>query len=157
MCSVSIEADPEATRAESDDEADAKVDTNADLKGKHRRHKSDSSSGSIARRNAEAGSQLARSFDNLSAAMVKPIVTMEDVSYVDNVLHILEDSTLLPPDPHGALFDTVSTALSSHIRARIFILAVDHVRRKGIITRILTDAGVDVPEVGLIFVFELRF
>ncbi|KAJ7483038.1 hypothetical protein B0H11DRAFT_1914779 [Mycena galericulata] len=133
------------TRSEShDDDADADADDESD-KGKCRRHKSDSSSSSVARRNAEAGSQLARSVDNLSAAMLKPIVTTKDISYVDDVMHILEDAT--PPDPHGQLFDIVSMALtSSPTRARIFILAADDVRRKGIIKRTLKDAGVELPD-----------
>ncbi|KAF7372233.1 hypothetical protein MVEN_00082800 [Mycena venus] len=131
-------------RAESndDDAPDA-----ADPKGKRRHHKSDSSNGSTARRNAEAGSQLARSVENLSAAILKPITTTEDMSHVDNIMQILDDSTLLPPDPRGRLFNIVVTALtSSHTRARIFILATDTSRRKAIIAGILEDARVEVPD-----------
>ncbi|KAJ6609665.1 hypothetical protein B0H10DRAFT_2438411 [Mycena sp. CBHHK59/15] len=52
---------------------------------------------------------------------------------VDDVMNILEDSTLLPPDPEGELFDIISTSLtSSHTR--------------GIIKRTLKDAGVTVPD-----------
>ncbi|KAJ6532581.1 hypothetical protein B0H19DRAFT_1325543 [Mycena capillaripes] len=132
------------TRADSDDE-DATDST--DTKGKRRRrHKSNSSSGSVARRNAEAGSQLARSVDGLSAAMEKPIVTSNDVSYVDDVIEILNDPSLLPPDPRGEAFNIVSTALtSSHPRARIFILAKVDIRRKAMIRGILQDAGFEVP------------
>ncbi|KAJ6525124.1 hypothetical protein B0H19DRAFT_1199132 [Mycena capillaripes] len=133
------------TRPDSDDED---ATDSADPKGKRRRrHKSDSSSGSIARRNAEAGSQLARSVDGLSAAMEKPIITSNDVWYVDDVIEILNDATLLPPDPRGEAFNIVSTALtSSHPRARIFILAKDDIRRKAMIRSILQDAGFEVPD-----------
>ncbi|KAK7027171.1 hypothetical protein R3P38DRAFT_2527177, partial [Favolaschia claudopus] len=51
------------------------------------------------RRNAEAGSQIARSIDNLSAAVAQPIVTSEDPRYVDDVVRILQDKTLLPDNP----------------------------------------------------------
>ncbi|KAJ7143884.1 hypothetical protein C8R44DRAFT_724894 [Mycena epipterygia] len=131
-------------RAESDDK-----DTTdpADPKGKRRCHKSDSSSGSIARRNAEAGSQLARSVDGLSAAMAKPIVTASDVSYVDDIMEILNDTDLLPPDPRGEAFNIVSTALtSSHPRARVFILTKDDTRRKAMLRNILQEARFEVPD-----------
>jgi hypothetical protein len=102
----------------------------------------------VARRNAEAGSQLARSVDGLSAAMLKPIITTttNDLSHVDEVIGILADVALLPPDPDGELFDIVSASLtSSQTQARIFVLANDPVRRKAIIKRILKQAGVNVP------------
>ncbi|KAK7037088.1 Myb-DNA-bind-3 domain-containing protein, partial [Favolaschia claudopus] len=57
-----------------------------------------------ARRNAEAGSQIARSIDNLSAAVAQPIVTSEDPRYVDDVVRILQDKTLLPDNPRGRLY-----------------------------------------------------
>ncbi|KAJ6613724.1 hypothetical protein B0H10DRAFT_2436313 [Mycena sp. CBHHK59/15] len=121
-------------RAETDDDAEDTSDT----KGKRRRHKSDSS---------KAGSHIACSVDNLSAAMLKPIVTSEDISFVDDVMNILEDSTLLLPDPEGELFDIISTSLtSSHTRACIFVLAGTDTRRKGIIKCTLKDAGVTVPD-----------
>jgi hypothetical protein len=55
--------------------------------------------------------QLARSVDGLSATMLKPIVTTStnDISYVDEVIGILADVTLLPLDPDGELSDIVST------------------------------------------------
>lgn len=134
------------TRAESDDD---EPNDPADPKGKRRRVKSDSSTTSTRGRNADAASQLARSVDSLSAAMLKPIVTMQDISYVDNVMLVLNDPTanLLPPDPRGKLFNLVSKALTaSQTQARIFILASDHSRRRGIIAGILEDAGVEVPD-----------
>ncbi|KAJ7887048.1 hypothetical protein B0H14DRAFT_3127709 [Mycena olivaceomarginata] len=88
-------------RAESEDDD---TSSESEPKARCRRHKSDSSNSSVARRNAEAGSQIAQSVENLSAAMLKPIVTTEDVSYVDDVMHILENPTMLPPDPRGRLF-----------------------------------------------------
>ncbi|KAJ7678829.1 hypothetical protein B0H14DRAFT_2655706 [Mycena olivaceomarginata] len=134
------------TRAESDDD---EPNNPADPKGKRRRVKSDSSTTSTRGRNADAASQLARSVDSLSAAMLKPIVTTQDISYVDNVMLVLNDPTanLLPPDPRGKLFNLVSKALTaSQTQARIFILASDHSRRRGIIAGILEDAGVEVPD-----------
>lgn len=102
---------------------------------------------SVARRNAEAGSQIARSVDNLSAAMLKPIVTSEDFSHVDDVMRILADPTLLPPDPRGKIFRVVSSALTrSPTQARIFISTEDPVRRQGIIAGILEEAGIEVPD-----------
>ncbi|KAJ7342513.1 hypothetical protein DFH08DRAFT_963257 [Mycena albidolilacea] len=131
------------TRTESDDD---EPNDPADPKGKHRRVKSDSSTTSTCGRNADAASQLARSVDSLSAAMLKPIVTMQDILYVNNVMLVLNDPTanLLPPDPRGKLFNLVSKALTaSQTQAWIFILASDHSRRRGIIAGILEDAGVD--------------
>ncbi|KAJ7301367.1 hypothetical protein DFH08DRAFT_1090243 [Mycena albidolilacea] len=129
-------------------ESDDEPNDPADPKGKRRRVKSDSSTTSTRGCNADAASQLARSVDSLSAAMLKPIVTTQDISYVDNVMLVLNDPTtnLLPPDPRGKLFNLVSKALTaSQTQARIFILASDHSRRRGIITGILEDAGVEVP------------
>ncbi|KAJ7235953.1 hypothetical protein C8J57DRAFT_1530372 [Mycena rebaudengoi] len=114
-------------------------------KGSRKRQKSDPTS--IARRNAEAGTQLSRSVDNLSAAMLKPIVTTEDLSHVDNIIDILRDKTLLPPDPKGKLFRIVSSELSRNPGlARVFILEDDHVRRRGLLEGILEDANIEIPE-----------
>ncbi|KAJ7334965.1 hypothetical protein DFH08DRAFT_965698 [Mycena albidolilacea] len=117
------------TRTESDDD---EPNDPADPKGKHRRIKSDSSTTSTRGCNADTASQLARSVDSLSAAMLKPIVTTQDILYVNNVMLVLNDPTanLLPPDPHGKLFNLVSKALTaSQTQAQIFILASDHSHR----------------------------
>ncbi|KAJ6606941.1 hypothetical protein B0H10DRAFT_1956738 [Mycena sp. CBHHK59/15] len=91
-------------------------------------------SSSVARHNAEAGSQIACSIDNLSVAMLKPIVTSEDILHVDNVMRILADPTLHPLDPRGKIFHVISSALTrSPTQARIFILTEDTVHHKGII------------------------
>ncbi|KAJ7801585.1 hypothetical protein B0H14DRAFT_2615118 [Mycena olivaceomarginata] len=134
------------TRAESDND---EPNDPADPKGKHHCVKSDSSTTSTCGRNADAASQLARSVDSLSAAMLKPIATMQDISYVDNVMLVLNNSTtnLLPLGPRGKLFNLVSRALTaSQTQARIFILASDHSCHREIIAGILEDAGVEVPE-----------
>ncbi|KAJ7264133.1 hypothetical protein C8J57DRAFT_1230615 [Mycena rebaudengoi] len=124
----------------------SEVSDNGDCtKGSRKRQKSDPTS--IARRNAEAGTQLSRSVDNLSAAMLKPIVTTEDLSHVDNIIDILRDKTLLPPDPKGKLFRIVSSELSRNTGlARVFILEDDHVRRQGLLEGILEDANIEIPE-----------
>ncbi|KAJ7753039.1 hypothetical protein B0H14DRAFT_2980066, partial [Mycena olivaceomarginata] len=76
--------------------------------------KSDSSSRSgTARRNAEAGTQIARSVDALSDVLAKPVVTTEDMTHVDKVIEILKDKTLLPPDPRGRYFRLVSRELAA--------------------------------------------
>ncbi|KAJ7713353.1 hypothetical protein B0H14DRAFT_2644838 [Mycena olivaceomarginata] len=134
------------THAESDND---EPNDPADPKGKRRRVKSNSSTTSTRGCNADTASQLACSVDSLSAEMLKPIVTMQDILYVDNVMLVLNDPTtnLLPPDPRGKLFNLVSKALTaSQTQARIFILASDHSRRRGIIVGILEDAGVEVPD-----------
>jgi hypothetical protein len=113
----------------------------------HKRQKSDSSSRSTARRNAEAGSQLAKSVETLSAAMGKPIITSEDLSYVDKVIDILKDKSLLPPDPKGRLFRIVCQKLSGDAGlARCLIVEEDYTRRKGLLEGILEDAGQIIPE-----------
>ncbi|KAJ7824201.1 hypothetical protein B0H14DRAFT_3729015 [Mycena olivaceomarginata] len=106
------------TRAESDD------DDATDPEPKRPRVKSNSSTGSsTAKRNAEAGNQITLSFNKLSDTMAKPIVTTTDVSYVDDVMRVLEDETLLPPDPRGKLFNIVSAYLTeSPVRARLFVI-----------------------------------
>ncbi|KAJ6452098.1 hypothetical protein C8R45DRAFT_1113215 [Mycena sanguinolenta] len=116
-------AKPSKKRTHSESNKNNNTNNTITPKGKHRRNKSDSGTGSV-RRNGEAGSQLARSVDNLSAAMLKLIMTSKDLSYVDD-----DDPTLLPADPRGKLFNIVSAALtSSQTRARIFILAADNGR-----------------------------
>ncbi|KAJ7652961.1 hypothetical protein B0H17DRAFT_1214833 [Mycena rosella] len=141
----SDQASPQAypVHAESDDDDD-EVPANTD---RRKRQKSDSSNSSgVARRNAEAGTQLSRSVDNLSA-MSKPIVTPEDLSHVDEVICILQDKTLLPPDPRRKLFRLVSSALSlARALARVFVLEQDFVRRKGILEGILEDKTITVPD-----------
>ncbi|KAJ7340554.1 hypothetical protein DFH08DRAFT_938508 [Mycena albidolilacea] len=113
----------------------------------HKRQKSDSSTRSTARRNAEAGSQLAKSVETLSAAMGKPIITSEDLSYVDKVIDILKDKSLLPPDPKGRLFRIVCQKLSGDTGlARCLIVEEDYTRRKGLLEGILEDAGQIIPE-----------
>ncbi|KAK7027159.1 hypothetical protein R3P38DRAFT_3354922 [Favolaschia claudopus] len=74
-----------------------------------------------ARRNAEAGSQIARSIDNLSAAVAQPIVTSEDPRYVDDVVRILQDKTLLPDNPRGRLCNARSYLPRVHHSAAINI------------------------------------
>ncbi|KAJ7477713.1 hypothetical protein FB451DRAFT_1243045 [Mycena latifolia] len=131
------------TRAVSEDEDDS------DVSKARKRHKSDSSAGSssTAKRNAAAGSQLARSVDNLATSMGKPIVTSEDMSYVAEVIEILKDDSLLPPDPNARLFRHVLKALSNdRALAMGFIAEERHVRRKGIIAGILEDAGIQIPD-----------
>ncbi|KAJ7731926.1 hypothetical protein DFH07DRAFT_968592 [Mycena maculata] len=99
-------------RAESDNK------TKISPKESRKRQKSDSSS--VARRNAEAGTQLSRS--------------------------ILKDKTLLPPDPKGKLFRCVSSALGREpALAHIFILEEDRDRCKGILEGILEEAGFNIP------------
>ncbi|KAJ7724974.1 hypothetical protein B0H14DRAFT_3620912 [Mycena olivaceomarginata] len=113
----------------------------------HKRQKSDSSTRSTARRNAEAGSQLAKSVETLSAAMGKPIVTSEDLSHVDKVIDILKDKNLLPPDPKGRLFRIVCQKLSGDPSlARCLIIEEDYTRRKGLLEGILEDAGIILPD-----------
>ncbi|KAJ7076132.1 hypothetical protein C8R43DRAFT_1115793 [Mycena crocata] len=125
-------------RAESEDETD--------VSNEHRKHKK-SDSPSIMCRNAEAGSQLSHSIDNLSAAMGKPIVTAEDLGHINEIVRILKDKTLLPPDPKGKLFRLVSGTLSRDAAlARVFILEEDPVRCKGMLEGILEEAGVVVPD-----------
>ncbi|KAF7348749.1 Myb-DNA-bind-3 domain-containing protein [Mycena venus] len=131
------------TRADSDAEDEDDV-----TKGR-KRLKSDSSTSSTAtaRRNAAAGSQIARSVDNLAASMGKPIVTTEDMSHVNDVVEILKDDTLLPPDPNGRLFRHVLKALTGNRALALGFIAEDrHVRRKGVIAGILEDAGITVPD-----------
>ncbi|KAJ7839105.1 hypothetical protein B0H14DRAFT_3458867 [Mycena olivaceomarginata] len=113
----------------------------------HKREKSDSSSCSgTARRNAEAGTQIARSVDALSDVLTKPVVTAEDMSHVDKVVEILKDHTLLPPDPRGQYFRVVSRELAaSPALSRILIVEKDHTRRKALLEGILEDAGIIVP------------
>ncbi|KAJ7803054.1 hypothetical protein B0H14DRAFT_3884229 [Mycena olivaceomarginata] len=130
------------THAESDD------DDATDPEPKRPRVKSNSSTASsTVKRNAEAGSQIALSFNKLSDTMAKPIVTTTDVSYVDDVMRVLEDETLLPPDPCGKLFNIVSTYLTeSPVRARLFVITQSAECRKGMIAGILEAAGVVLPE-----------
>ncbi|KAJ7747168.1 hypothetical protein DFH07DRAFT_961136 [Mycena maculata] len=131
------------TRAVSEDEDDS------DSPQARKRRKSDSSAGSTgtAKRNAAAGSQLARSVDNLAASMGKPIVTSEDMSYVSEVIEILKDDSLLPPDPNGRLFRHVLKALTNdRPLAMGFIAEERHVRRKGVLAGILEDAGIQIPD-----------
>ncbi|KAJ7789117.1 hypothetical protein B0H14DRAFT_3503405 [Mycena olivaceomarginata] len=73
----------------------------------HKHKKSDSSTRSMAHRNAEASPQLTKSVKTLSAAMGMPIITSEDLSYIDKVINILKDKSLLPPNPKGQLFRIV--------------------------------------------------
>ncbi|KAK7021627.1 hypothetical protein R3P38DRAFT_3271393 [Favolaschia claudopus] len=72
----------------------------------------------------------------------QPIVTSEDPRYVDDVVRILQDKTLLPDNPRGRLYRTVSKQLCADAAlARVFILEEDGSRRIGIIDGILEDAG----------------
>ncbi|KAJ7304612.1 hypothetical protein DFH08DRAFT_976600 [Mycena albidolilacea] len=130
------------TRAESDD------DDATNPKPKQPRVKSNSSTGSsTAKRNAEAGSQIALSFNKLLNTMAKPIVTTTDVSYVDDVMRVPEDKTLLPLDPRGKLFNIVSAYLTeSPVQARLFVITQSAERRKGMIAGILEAAGVILPK-----------
>ncbi|KAJ7368632.1 hypothetical protein DFH08DRAFT_982854 [Mycena albidolilacea] len=113
----------------------------------HKHQKSDSSTCSTARCNAEAGSQLMKSVETLSAAMGKPIVTLEYLSHVDKVIDILKDKNLLPPDPKGRLFRTVCQKLSGDLGlACCLIIKEDYTRRKGLLEGILEDAGVILPD-----------
>ncbi|KAJ7790969.1 hypothetical protein B0H14DRAFT_3501075 [Mycena olivaceomarginata] len=99
-----------------------------------------------ARRNAEAGTQIARSVDTLSKVLAKPVVTAEDMSHVDRVIEILKDKLLLPPDPRGRYFRLVSRELAGNpALSRILIVEDDHTRRKGLIEGILEDAGIVIP------------
>ncbi|KAJ7501624.1 hypothetical protein B0H11DRAFT_1992452 [Mycena galericulata] len=124
-------------RAQTDDDA-SENENNGKTALKQQR----SDSGGIARRNAEAGTQISRALDNLSTVMAQPLVTSEDLSHVNEVVEILKDKTLLPDDPRGRLYRAVSTALSrDSALARVFILEEDRTRRIGILEGILEDAN----------------
>jgi hypothetical protein len=122
-------------------------DDDDDSAKSHKREKSDSSSRSgTARRNAEAGTQIARSVDTLSDVLAKPVVTAEDMTHVDKVIEILKDKTLLPPDPRGRYFRLVSRELAaSPALSRVLIVEEDHTRRKALLEGILEDAGIVIP------------
>ncbi|KAJ7483107.1 hypothetical protein B0H11DRAFT_2279890 [Mycena galericulata] len=124
-------------RAQTDDDASENENN-----GKTALKRQRSDSGGIARRNAEAGTQISRALDNLSTVMAQPLVTSEDLSHVNEVVEILKDKTLLPDDPRGRLYRAVSTALSrDSALARVFILEEDRTRRIGILEGILEDAN----------------
>ncbi|KAJ7831345.1 hypothetical protein B0H14DRAFT_2805095 [Mycena olivaceomarginata] len=109
--------------------------------------KSDSSSRSgTVRRNAEAGTQIARSVDALSDVLAKPVVTAKDMTHIDKVIEILKDKTLLPPDPRGRYFCLVSRELAaSPALSCVLIIEEDHTRRKALLEGILEDAGIVIP------------
>ncbi|KAJ7192884.1 hypothetical protein GGX14DRAFT_405940 [Mycena pura] len=122
------------TRAESDNDDDA--DRPA------RRRSKPGSSGS-AQRNADAGFAMASSIEALSSAIAEPVVLKTDLSHVDNIVSIFETQPdLLPNDPDGLFYDTVTQALSENEgKARIFIATKDAGRRRGIINGILRKAN----------------
>ncbi|KAJ7429654.1 hypothetical protein FB451DRAFT_1327687 [Mycena latifolia] len=130
-------------RAETDDESSDNVDENKDKSAPKRQR---TNSGGIARRNAEAGTQISRALDNLSAVMAQPLITSEDLSHINEVVEILKDTTLLPEDPRGKLYRAVSTALSGDpALARLFIQETDRIRRIGLLEGILEDKGLLNP------------
>lgn len=107
-----------------------------------------SSSSGTACCNAEAGIQIANSLNKVTEAMLKSSIniTHKDVSHVDQIVMILQDKSLLPPDPKGKFYHIVSKALCQDpMQARIIIQEEDHILHKGIIEGILEDAGVDLP------------
>ncbi|KAJ7080904.1 hypothetical protein B0H15DRAFT_803831 [Mycena belliarum] len=123
-------------RAPTDDESENDSITRPSIKRQR------SESGGSARRNAEAGTQISRALDKLSTAMAQPLVTSDDLSHVTKIVEILKDKTLLPDDPRGRLYRTVSTALSRDAAlAQLFILEEDRTRRIGLLEGILDDAG----------------
>ncbi|KAJ7642902.1 hypothetical protein B0H17DRAFT_1216272 [Mycena rosella] len=135
--SISPPVSKKRERAQMDDDGS---DTENVGKRPLKRHRSES--GGTARRNAEAGTQISRALDNLSNVMAQPLVTAEDLSHVADVVEILKDTTLLPSDPRGRLYRTVTTALSrAAALARVFILEQDRTRRIGLLEGILEDAG----------------
>src|ERR1700761_1409202 len=93
--------------------------------GPPQRDRSISNSSSVARRNAEAGTQLARGLDKIGEGMGIPIVTKQDTTHIDEVMALLAaDATLLPDDPDGAFFAAVADKLGEKpSRARIFVKA----------------------------------
>ncbi|KAJ7831940.1 cyclin-like protein [Mycena olivaceomarginata] len=135
LAPVSRKTSKKRERAQTDDNGSDSENKKAP---KHKR----SDSGGLARRNAEAGTQISRALDNLSNALAQPLVTSDDLSYIDKVVNILKDSILLPDDPRGKLYRTVSRALSTDpALARVFILEEDRIRRIGMLEGILEDAG----------------
>ncbi|KAJ7669154.1 hypothetical protein B0H17DRAFT_1142202 [Mycena rosella] len=105
-----------------------------------KRHRSEL--GGTARRNAEAGMQISYALNNLSNIMAQPLVIAEDLSHVTDVVEILKDTTLLPSDPRGRLYRTVTTALSRDAAlACAFILKQDRTRCIGLLEGILEDTG----------------
>ncbi|KAJ7498459.1 hypothetical protein B0H11DRAFT_1980370 [Mycena galericulata] len=128
-------------RADTDDENDDGASG-----GRQKVKRSRSESGGKARRNAEAGTQISRALENFATVMAQPLVTSEDLSHVNEIVAILKDKTLLPDDPRGKLFRTVSKVLSQDpAQARLFILEDDRTRRIGMLEGILEDAGL-LPE-----------
>ncbi|KAJ7484945.1 hypothetical protein B0H11DRAFT_1980233 [Mycena galericulata] len=128
-------------RADTDDENDDGASG-----GRQKVKRSRSESGGKARRNAEAGTQISRALENFATVMAQPLVTSEDLSHVNEIVTILKDKTLLPDDPRGKLFRTVSKVLSQDpAQARLFILEDDRTRRIGMLEGILEDAGL-LPE-----------
>ncbi|KAJ7126600.1 hypothetical protein C8R43DRAFT_1134925 [Mycena crocata] len=87
-------------------------------------------SGGAARRNSEAGTQISHALNNLLNVMAQLLVTSEDLSYITNIVAILKDATLLPENPCGKYYRTVSKHLSADpALACVFILEEDRTRR----------------------------
>ncbi|KAJ7187659.1 hypothetical protein GGX14DRAFT_580907 [Mycena pura] len=127
----------------------APSDSNDD-EGPSQRDRSISGGSSVARRNAEAGTQLARSLDRIGDGMGTPIVTKQDtthMSHIDEVMELLAaDPTLLPEDPDGAFFAAVADDLGEKpFRARIFIKAPNRAQRVGFLKLLFRSHGMDVP------------
>ncbi|KAJ7158177.1 hypothetical protein C8R46DRAFT_1039775 [Mycena filopes] len=129
-------------RADTDDEDENSAVATERPKSKRQR----SESGGAARRNAEAGTQISRALDNFATVMAQPLVTSEDLSHVKEIVSILKDKTLLPDDPRGKLYRTVSKVLTQDAaQAHLFILEDDRTRRIALLEGILEDAGL-MPE-----------
>ncbi|CAK5268226.1 unnamed protein product [Mycena citricolor] len=97
------------------------------------------------RRRQSSQLDVAKSITALSIAIAKPM--SDDLSHVDQVMKILKDKTLLPPDPHGHFFAAATNALCRKPAiACAFFIEDDPVCRRGIVTGLLLAAGISVPE-----------
>ncbi|KAJ6545372.1 hypothetical protein B0H19DRAFT_1075700 [Mycena capillaripes] len=130
---VSHKASKNHKHAHSDDDA-----SKNEKSIKHQR----SDSRGIACHNAEAGNRISCALKTISTVMAQPIVMSEDLSHINEIVEILKDTTLLPHDPRGKQYRTVSSALSCNTTlARVCILEQDRMCRIGILEGILEDVG----------------
>ncbi|KAJ7743673.1 hypothetical protein B0H14DRAFT_3514846 [Mycena olivaceomarginata] len=82
-----------------------------------------------------------KSVKTLSAAMGTPIITSEDLSYIDKVINILKDKSLLPPNPKGQLFRIVCQKQSGDPGLICYLIVKEDYMHCKILSSLLLPTG----------------
>ncbi|KAF7322187.1 hypothetical protein MKEN_00743100 [Mycena kentingensis (nom. inval.)] len=130
-------------RAESEEDEDE--DEVVVKRSSSARERSGAGAGPVARRNAEAGTQMASGLLAVAQGLSAPVITKQDTSHVDDINKLIaNEPTLLPKSLryYGAVMAKLTNDANA-ARAIVTAATLDH--KRALLALIFTDAGLPIP------------